>query len=45
MTKAEQNRVVAWRLKIIRPANELPISVAIAAAKAVPFASSARVPP
>jgi transposase len=28
MTKAEQNRVVAWRLKIIRQANELPRGVA-----------------
>jgi hypothetical protein len=24
MTKNEQNRVVAWRLRIIREANELP---------------------
>ena len=28
MTKAEQNRLVAWRLKIIRQANELPRGVA-----------------
>jgi len=28
MTKNEQNRVVAWRLKIIRQANELPRGVA-----------------
>jgi transposase len=28
MTKNEQNRVVAWRLKLIRQANELPRSVA-----------------
>jgi transposase-like protein len=28
MTKNEQNRVVAWRLRIIREANELPRGVA-----------------
>ena len=28
MTKVEQNRVVAWRLRIIREANELPRGVA-----------------
>jgi hypothetical protein len=28
MTKSEQNRVVAWRLKIIRQASELPKGVA-----------------
>jgi transposase-like protein len=28
MTKNEQNRVVAWRLKIIRQASELPRGVA-----------------
>ena len=26
MTKNEQNRVVAWRLKILRQANDLPVS-------------------
>jgi hypothetical protein len=28
MTKNEQNRVVAWRLKILRQANDLPRGVA-----------------
>jgi len=28
MTKAEQNRVVAWRLKLLRQADELPRGVA-----------------
>ena len=27
MTKNEQNRVVAWRLKILRQANDLPRGV------------------
>jgi hypothetical protein len=28
MTKTEQNRVVAWRLKLLRQANDLPRAVA-----------------